>query len=271
VKNGESIVHGNTGKKNKLHLHDQEVLTDFFEETKKFAGPRATGIVRDLVRDRVEVALRDDDTELLELPTCYTKRNMYQQYTIEQGWVFKLDSKGKVISKTPADEELEEPASWPTFLNFWKTHYPKLVVPRPSEDICNECFLYANRHKYSTTVATTAAEERNPNAAVATVNARAEQMEENEAMILKASNHVVMAQAQCKYFQDKKKEAFDTRDNKPSERVLTYVGDFAQNLSLPHFGEVVKSNLATLTTWFLKAATALVWLTALRIRFACVQ
>jgi hypothetical protein len=44
-----------------------------------------------------------------------------------------------------------------------------------------------------------------------------------------------MAQTQREYFQEKKKEAFDTRNNRPSERVLCYVGDYAQNLSIPNF------------------------------------
>lgn len=246
VKAGKAIFHGNTGKANKTNSDQQMILADFFEDMKGFAGPRATRIVRDLVRGKVAMKLRDDDADLLELPTSFTKRNLYCRYVVEQGWTFKLDSTGRVVDKTAVDEDLDEPASWPTFLTFWKKNHPKLVIPNASEDICNECFVYANRHKYSTSTdpeSTDALSENNEEAKQeAVVDTANEQQEgatktmlDNEAMILKASNHVHMAQAQRKYFQDKKKEAFDTRSNKPSERVITFVADFAQNLSVPNF------------------------------------
>ena len=34
------------------------------------------------------------------------------------------------------------------YYNMWKREYPKLKVSRPAEDICNHCFVFANRHRY---------------------------------------------------------------------------------------------------------------------------
>jgi hypothetical protein len=182
------------------------------------------------------VTLRDDDADILELPTAFTKRNMYRRYVVEQGWEFTYDKTGKIIKKVAVDEDLEEPASWPTFLSFWKKNYPKLVIPKPSEDICNECFVYASRHKYLTHQEQQDGEEDGMQQQQQEDNAADEaKMLENEEMILKASKHVTMAQAQREFFQAKKQEALDTVNNRPSERVLCYVGDFAQNLCIPNF------------------------------------
>jgi hypothetical protein len=40
------------------------------------------------------------------------------------------------------------PISWPTFCSYWKTNYPKLIIQRASEDICDDCVIFANQHKY---------------------------------------------------------------------------------------------------------------------------
>ena len=147
VKEGLPIEHGLVGKVgNRKNVDYHNVLTEFFEEMKVFAGPRATRLIRGLVRNQVNIDLRDDDEEILELPTCFTKRGLYNRYLLQQGWTFKYDSNGKVIEKIPSsDEDTISPASWPTFLLFWNKNYPKLVIPNPAEDICNECFRFATQ------------------------------------------------------------------------------------------------------------------------------
>ena len=69
----------------------------------------------------------------------------------------------------------------------------------------------------------------------ATLNA--ERMATNEKMITDAALHVRMAKTQREYFREKKKAAMETCNNRQSERVLCYVGDYAQKnyLSLPNF------------------------------------
>ena len=56
-----------------------------------------------------------------------------------------------------------------------------------------------------------------------------------ERLVLAAARHVEMAQRQRLLYQAKKKEAMDTCLLPPSERVLCFVADYAQNMCLPNF------------------------------------
>ncbi len=38
--------------------------------------------------------------------------------------------------------------SWTKYYNNWKKNFPQLKVSRPAEDICQYCFVFANRHRY---------------------------------------------------------------------------------------------------------------------------
>ncbi len=38
--------------------------------------------------------------------------------------------------------------SFLAYYNKWKREYPRLKVSRPTEDICNHCFVFANHHRY---------------------------------------------------------------------------------------------------------------------------
>ena len=87
VKNNQPIFHGLSRKlvgnrKNKDH---DAMFRDFFEEMKAFASPRATRIVRTLVGNQTTITLRDDDADLLELPTSFTKRKLYSRFLLENG------------------------------------------------------------------------------------------------------------------------------------------------------------------------------------------
>jgi hypothetical protein len=190
---------------------------------KDFAGPRATRLIRDLVCEEVLLDLRNDDADILELPSNFTKRGLYNRYLQENGWVFKFDSKCRVIEKILLEEGLVQPVSWPTFWNFWCKNYPKLVVPNAAEDICNECVRFANQHKFAlmskgkdeegkSNSDTEDDNQEEPNDDVAE-----QRMRDNEELILKAAAHVEMAQQQRLYFQQKRKEAIDTCNKRPSE------------------------------------------------------
>ena len=38
--------------------------------------------------------------------------------------------------------------SWAYFTTFWKTNYGYLAVPKSREQICGDCFIFMNAHKY---------------------------------------------------------------------------------------------------------------------------
>ena len=59
--------------------------------------------------------------------------------------------------------------------------------------------------------------------------------EEREQMMLEAAEHIKMARAQRKLYQDKVEAAQRTVDRPHSERTYTFVVDYGQNMSLPVF------------------------------------
>jgi hypothetical protein len=54
------------------------------------------------------------------------------------------DSIGKMKMIEIAGQEQEYVPSWFTFLYFWKLNYPKIDVPNARQDICGDCWMFAN-------------------------------------------------------------------------------------------------------------------------------
>jgi hypothetical protein len=50
-----------------------------------------------------------------------------------------------VDSGTPSDHGY---VSFSAYYSKWRTAYPQLKVSRPAEDICGDCFVFANHHRY---------------------------------------------------------------------------------------------------------------------------
>ena len=61
--------------------------------------------------------------------------------------------------------------------------------------------------------------------------------EEREQMMLEAAEHIKMARAQRKLYQDKVEAAQRTVDRPNSERTYTFVVDYRQNMELPIFNK----------------------------------
>jgi hypothetical protein len=127
------------------------VMHDFFIKLEGLAAPRATSVVRNLVGDRVELSLRDTEEGQIELPTYYTKRSLYKKLAADCNWEINFDSNGiyKKNNKRKVDDSTKgkKIPSWPTFHLFWKTYYPHIKIPKPREDICEDCHKFVNYHK----------------------------------------------------------------------------------------------------------------------------
>ena len=165
-----------------------------------------------------------------------TKRGLYARFLKDQiGIVQVLDVQSKVIGVRPADDSepnYEIPSlypSWRSFNRHWECHYPKLVIARPREDVCDDCWRYANsfRFKKRGDGQQTAGQEDDS-------SDDDEEQKNNEGVVEKAAVHVEMAKIQRELFNRKTKEAKETRSLPRSERTATWVLDFAQNMSLPH-------------------------------------
>jgi len=92
--------------------------------------------------------LRDDEVDLLELPSCHSKRALYNRFLQESGWDYTFDAMSRVKKKQRIEgSEQKQPVSWPTFLSFRRKNYSNIVIVNPSKDICGECYTFAIRQR----------------------------------------------------------------------------------------------------------------------------
>ncbi len=256
VRDGKSISHGLTGKiGNNVDPRVAPLLKAFFEEIGQHALPRATRVVRQLVvavkdekkdegsdqdeDDLVIESLRETDVDVVDLPPSFTKRSMYKRFLMDDlGWEIKLDSTGRILSILPiADKEQVEPIpSWATFLSYWKQNYPKMKIQPPREDICGQCYTFANSFRFkkrrNADIEDDEESSDDDEAGDEDIEVADTAKFTNEQLILEAAKHVRMAKIQRDLCNEKKQEAID----KPN-LVRTYTIDYAQNTMMPHFGD----------------------------------
>ena len=267
-------IHGNKGKTMlgpSKHVTDEVKggLHDFFHEIKQFGMPKTTRFVR----EETGSGLRDEEENLLELPTCWSKRSIYARFCYERGFVITNSGGGIKKQEERTDEawgtqQHKKICSWPTFLYFWKTHYPLIQIASPSADICTDCHIFFNRAKYNAPPAPGAppnieqAHDTRPaqftNYCEATRTNSVEQGEgandddepydlqlvetqnveliERESSLLKATLHVKQAMIQRKLTNTKIQQAIDTMNLPHEERHYCFIADFSQNMELPFFG-----------------------------------
>jgi len=235
--------------------HAAHGLRSFFEDLEQLACPRATLLVRGIVDGKVLTALKDDDEDTLELPTAMSKRSIYGRFLRENGWRYLVDIKGGVSAKIPLEDpnvEQKEVCSWTTFLRYWKNNFPHIHIAKPREDVCGDCYKFANRHRFlprkkendadadSHLGGDTDDEEEEEEEEALPVFGPEEEptidpMIAREEMILAAGVHVKNARTQREYYQQKKMEAKETSRLPPKERTLCFVADYAQNMGVPSF------------------------------------
>lgn len=236
---GKKISHGlsNRPSNNAMKQEDNDFLHDYFFALNALGAPRATRLITTLTAEKVTTELKDADAELVELPSCHSKRSLYNSYLAEMGWQCKYDNKSRVMSfvEIPdTEKKTETPVSWPTFCLFWKNQFPKLVIQSPSEDICDDCVVFANRHKYIGKKRQELKEEATEGEDL-DYDADNQDLEEQESIVEKAAHHVMMARKQRELFNAKKELAKVTANLPHEERAFTFVADFAQNMYIPNF------------------------------------
>ncbi len=66
------------------------------------------------------------------------------------GYVVRTTAMGAYImmGEDGKEEDAGEYCSFPTSFNMWKHDFPDLKVSRLVEDICKDCYAFANRHRY---------------------------------------------------------------------------------------------------------------------------
>ena len=188
--------------------------------------------------------LKDGDADLVELQACHTKRALYRSFLTEHGYKLQVDHKSRPLSCTKDGEECPVLVSWASFLAYWKVNFPKVVIQSASEDICDDCVIFANSHRYLKRRRRGIADgEESDDEEDTTPMALQDPAEDvklrdaEEDVILAAGHHVKMAREQRELFNTKKIEAREHASSlRPQgQRTYTFVGDFAQNMYLPNF------------------------------------
>jgi hypothetical protein len=66
------------------------------------------------------------------------------------GYDVRTTATGGLVVTAEEGKEADpgEYVSLPTYFNMWKQDFINLKVSRPAEDICKECYVFANRHRH---------------------------------------------------------------------------------------------------------------------------
>jgi hypothetical protein len=243
VKEGKPHLHGLNGNRNANSKVDfNAMMKPFFESLSEYSAPRATRIVHTVVNGVATEDLRDADVMMSELPPSFTKRRVYGRFLLEHGWHLKLDGKGKIIHMTKGDVVVDgrtskEMPSWRSFQRYWKRNYPLITIQRPREDICNECYVFSNEHRFrDQRIHQGLDSDGSSEATNSDEDEKFNRMMEKEETINKAHKHVLMAKSQRDFFNIKKLEAKADVGKGNSDRCVTFVADYCQNMDMPHFG-----------------------------------
>ncbi len=171
---------------------------------------------------------------------------------------------GGLVVTAEAGKEADpgEYVSFPTYYNMWKRDFKNLKVSRPAEDICKDCYVFANRHRHlahhsarqrvgedvsdsdddssrddsSRDDNDAEVAERRTTVDLSSADAASnEEQEERELMLMQAAKHVEMARAQRALYQAKVADAIAdaTAGKDHAERRYTFVVNYGQNMELP--------------------------------------
>jgi hypothetical protein len=269
--------HKSIGKKNYNAVEKNErkyqPLLHHFEYLKNLGEVRATRVVSTLVDGMGGHANRDNNIDVTYLPISMGYRSCYKRYMKALGYDVRTTPMGGFV--VTADDEGQEVdpgayVTFPTYLNLWKRDFKNLKVSRPAEDICKDCYVFANRHRHLAHHQHTTTSRRHEdgddvlrsdsdsdsagssdvdddadvgrtinvdlNSAEAASNGADE---ERELMLLQAAEHVKMARSQRALYQAKVADAVaDATDGKdhPNRR-YAFVVDYGQNMELPVFNK----------------------------------
>jgi hypothetical protein len=264
--------HKSTGKKNYNAIEKDprklEPLVRHFDYLCNLGEVRATRIVSTFVDDMITHDHRDVRLNVTYLPISMGYRQCYRRYMASLGYKVETTPTGAFIITWEDGGGIDtgEFVSYTIYFNKWKRDYPNLKVSRPVEDICNLCYTFTHRHKFFAdhTMRRSSHEEDHDNddeeededmdeedqdisdeLACHTSQIVLDQpdcatdqvAEEREQMMLEAAEHIKMARAQRKFYQDKVEEAKKSVDKHHSERTYTFVVDYGQNMELPVFNQ----------------------------------
>jgi len=263
--------HKKCGKKNYNAIENNDrkyqPLLHHFEYLMNLGEVRATRVVATLVDGMGGHTNRDSDIDVTYLPTSLGYRSCYKRYMKALGYDIRTTPNGGFVVTAENEGQEVDPGgyvSFPTYVNLWKRDFKNLKVSRPSEDICKDCYVFANRHRHLAHHSSTTRrhdgddvvrsdcssgssdddDDDVPNLGVGVDLNVAEAAsngtdEERELMLLEAAEHVKMARAQRALYKAKVADAVEdaTAGKDHDERRYTFVVDYGQNMELPVYNK----------------------------------
>jgi hypothetical protein len=147
-------AHKSIGKKNynaiKKNDRKYELLMRHFEYLNNLGEVRAFRVVATLVDGMQGHANHDDSINVTYLPISMGYQSYYKQYMALLGYAVRTTEMGAFIVTGGEGKEVDagEYCFFPTYFHLWKCDFPDLKVSQPVEDICKDCYAFANRHRY---------------------------------------------------------------------------------------------------------------------------
>jgi hypothetical protein len=227
---------------------------------KEFGEPTATRFIR----ETTGIGVRDTEIDLVHLPSHFSKRGIYGAYVHQNGYQLpKATHKGSLgaVKNYKLRTDDEDDTDWPpamepnevvsltVFVRIWKDKCPLIVIKPKSEDICGDCYVFANQLKYGEKRKAgdhgsgSDNEDGNEDELVVDNDNDGEQDDPNiptraEQLIQQAAAHVEAAIAMRKFINKRTEDSQLQKTNNVEHELMCYtiVVDYAQNMDVPHFG-----------------------------------
>ena len=114
--------------------------------------PKPTRVVWEATR----VSLGDEEINVVELPSSFTKQGLYYHFCFQSSYVVKRDAKSRMPSTKnypvhttydlhyPEGSQPRKVCDWKAFWAFWKDNYSDIKICSPANYTCNKCWKYWN-------------------------------------------------------------------------------------------------------------------------------
>ena len=150
---GVMPAHKHTGRIAPNAVTDEKrttALKNHFDALLCLGEVRATRVIATLVDGEQGHANREDTTDMVYLPISFGFRPCYKRYMEALGYEAVACPNGGMTVRGIGGKAIDhtEFVSFATYCRKWKKEYPQLRVSKPVEDICQYCFVFANRHRY---------------------------------------------------------------------------------------------------------------------------
>ncbi len=146
-------AHKSIGKKNynAIERNNQkyEPLMRHFGYLKNLGEVQATQVFATLVNGMQSHANCNNSLDVTYLPILLGYWSCYKRYMASPGYIVQTTAMGAFIVTGEDGKEVHagEYCSFPPYFNLWKHDFPELKVSQPVEDICKDCYAFANPHR----------------------------------------------------------------------------------------------------------------------------